>query len=362
MSTPGPQFRPSLLEIERYRPGVPAEVIAAEYGLERVIKLASNESPAGPFPGVAAAVAGVVGDSNRYPDNTVSQLKEALARRHGVQPTNVFPGAGSSAILQCAALAVGGPGTSAVYPWPSFVLYDILSKLAGAEGIRVELDGAHRVDTAALVEAVRPDTTLVYVCNPNNPTGTHRSHADIRGLVDAVDPSILVVVDEAYAEYATADDYRSLAASAVEQQNVLVLRTFSKIYGLAALRVGYAVGHPETLANISRAQMPFTVTTAAQVAALASLEHDLSGRQAANRTGIELIEQGLAGLGLAYAPSQANFVWFDSGVEGTELFRRLAARGVVIRNYGVGSWIRVTVGTPEENETFLDALEGALSS
>ncbi len=337
-------------------------MIAAQYGLDEVIKLASNENPDGPFPGVVEAVARAVERSNRYPDNSAAPLKEELAKRHGVLAENIFPGAGSSAVLQCIALAMGGVGTSALYPWPSFVLYEILSKIAGTDGVRVRLDDHHRVDLDAMVDAMSEDTNLVYVCNPNNPTGTYRSWRDLTAFVDVVAPSVLVVVDEAYAEYATASDYGSLADLAVHRPNVVVLRTFSKIYGLAALRIGYAVGHPETLADISRAQTPFTVTTAAQAGALASLPHDLAGRRETNRTGVDLIERSLSRLGVPYAPSQTNFVWFDSGIEGQEMYRRLARRGVVVRNYGIGSWIRVTIGSSAENESFIVALEDALGS
>ncbi|NND14292.1 MAG: histidinol-phosphate transaminase [Acidimicrobiia bacterium] len=362
MTDERPQIRPRLLEIDRYRPGTPAEVIAAQYRLDEVIKLASNENPDGPFPGVVEAVAEAVERSNRYPDNSAARLKEELAKRHGILPENIFPGAGSSAVLQCIALAMGGAGTSAVYPWPSFVLYEILSKIAGTEGVRVQLDNDHRVDLDVMVGAMRHDTNLVYVCNPNNPTGTYRSRDDILALVDAVAPSVLVVVDEAYAEYAIAPDFGSLANVAVHRPNVLVLRTFSKIYGLAALRIGYAIGHPETLADVSRAQTPFTVTTAAQAGALASLPHDLAGRRETNRTGVDSIERSLSRLGVTFAPSQANFVWFDSGIEGEEMYRLLARRGVVVRNYGIGSWIRVTIGSAAENQAFIVALEGVLGS
>lgn len=356
-----PIIRPDILSIDRYRPGTPAEVIAAQYGLEEVVKLASNENPDGPFPGVVDAVAAALERSNRYPDNSVTALTEALAIHHGVGPDNIFCGAGSSAVLQCIALAVGGAGTSAVYPWPSFVLYEILSKIAGTHGLRVPLDDRHRVDLDALMAAVRENTNLVYVCNPNNPTGTYRSRGALVDLADSLDPSVLLVVDEAYAEYATASDFGSLADVAIDRPNVLVLRTFSKIYGLAALRVGYAIGDPQTLADISRAQTPFTVTTAAQAAALASLHHDLSGRQGSNRRGVEAIQSGLTELGLDFAPSQANFVWIETGIEGEEVYRRLASRGVVVRNYGMGTWIRVTVGHPSENQAFLEALRNSLA-
>ena len=356
-----PRFRPSILEIERYKPGVAAEEIAAEYGIETVIKLASNEFSGGPFPGVAEAIAAAASHPERYPDNSVSALRNALAEHYGVGVESLFVGAGSSGVLQSIALACGGPGTSAVYPWPSFVLYEILSQISGTRPIRVPLDQAHRLDLAGLGRSLADDTTLLYICNPNNPTGTYRSYEDILALIESVNESTLVVVDEAYAEFADADDYGSFAALASQTPNVVVLRTFSKIYALADLRVGYAVGHPDTLEAVASAQRPFTVTSIAQAAALESLKNDLSGRRASVIKGREAIEAGLANLGLDYAPSQANFIWFDSGVDGAEMFRLMAAQGVVIRNYGQGTWSRVTVGSDEENQTFLAALETVLA-
>ena len=355
-----PRFSPSVLSIDPYRPGTPAEVIAAEYGIDHVVKLASNEYSGGPFPGVVEAAIEAARHPERYPDNSVAGLRHALAGHHGIAPDSVLVGAGSSELLQNIALAVGGPDTSAVFPTPSFVLYDIVTRLSGARGIAIANDGEHRLDLAGLSAAVAADTSVVYVCNPNNPTGTHRSHADITELIESVPESVLVVVDEAYAEFADAEDYGTLVASAPDRPNLVVLRTFSKIYALADYRVGYAIGHPETLSAIARAQRPFTVTAVAQAAARASLDHDITGRQAEVRSGRSHLEASLRNMGLAHSVGQANFVWFDSSVEGAEMFNRLAARGVVIRNYGAGTWARVTVGDESENQFFLEALAGAL--
>jgi histidinol-phosphate aminotransferase len=357
-----PRFNPSVLEIQRYKPGVPAEVIAAEYGIDEVIKLASNEYSGGPFPGVVEAALAAAAHPERYPDNSVGALRSALAEVHGIGVDNIFVGAGSSGVLQAIAMSAGGPSTSAVYPWPSFVLYEILSQISGTQAIRVPLDSEHRLDLKKMAESIRDDTTLLYICNPNNPTGTYRSYRDILSLTEEVDDTTLIVVDEAYAEFADADDYGSFLAVASQQPNLIVMRTFSKIHALAGFRVGYAVGHPDTLDAVSRAQRPFTVTALAQAAALESLKHDLTDRRAETVAGRAAIEVGLARLGLNYAPSQANFVWFDSSVDGAEMFQRMAARGVVVRNYGQGTWSRVTVGNPDENRAFLAALEGALGA
>ena len=240
--------------------------------------------------------------------------------------------------------AVGGPGAHVVFPWPSFAMYPVAAMMALAESSPVDLDADLRLDLDAMAKAIRPETSLVFVCNPNNPTGTHRSGDDVEAFIDAVPNDTLVVVDEAYAEYVVAGDYRTMVPLAVERPNVVVSRTFSKIYGLAGLRVGYLVGRPETLGELKKAQIPFSVNSVAQRAAIESLQHAgrLGERVAANREGLEHLAASLAERRIPVADSQANFVYLRTG-GAVDFKHSLLDLGVIVRPFGE-EWVRVTVG------------------
>lgn len=352
-----PKFRSDLNSIPRYVPGKPIDEVARELGLTRIDKLASNENPEKPFPDVVAAVAQTALDINRYPDSDAYHLTRALADFYGIDPSEVWVGAGSSDLLRAIALAASGPETSSVFAWPSFVMYRICARLTGATAIEVPLTDDHGHDLDAMADAIRDDTTVIYVCNPNNPTGGHLSGEAVRRFVDAVPTDVLVVVDEAYAEYVTAEDYDSLVPEAVTRSNVVVLRTFSKVYGLAGLRVGYAVGHRDLLAQIKRTQAPFAITSVAQAAAMESLKHQDGVRERAvvNAYGRAAIVKALVDRGLDPAPTQANFVYFEPDTDAKELADALLHEGVIVRALGDG--IRVTVGTDEENGRFIAALD-----
>lgn len=354
-----PSFREDLEEIPVYTPGKPIEEVAAELGLSDIVKLASNECPTAPFPEVVAAVAEAVRGVNRYPETSSPRLRDALADlhgpAHGVTADHLWIGSGSSQLLGCAALAVGGPGTSAVFGDPSFVMYRIATRIAGSTPIAVPLDSTHTFDLERLGGAVRTDTTVVYVCNPNNPTGTHVSSAAVHELVDRLPENILVIVDEAYAEYVTAPDYATAIPLAMSRPNVIVTRTFSKIFGLAGLRTGYAIGQPDTLAGLSRVQAPFSVTTVAQAAALEALRYTdrLEQRVKDNAMGREWLTSELTERGVPVATSQANFVYLVPNTDPADLGSALLSQGVIVRALGPG--LRVTVGTDTENERFIAA-------
>ena len=270
---PLPTFRPDLAAIPRYVPGKPIDEVAREYGIDSIDKLASNECPVEPFPEVQAVVAAAASGLNRYPDSAGFELTAAIARHHGIASENVWIGAGSSENLRCTALSVGGPGTSAVFAAPSFVMYTIGTRLAHAEPIVVPLTADFSHDLDAMAAAIRPDSTVVYVCNPNNPTGGIRSGSDVRSFIESVPDRVTIVVDEAYAEYVTDEAYESMVQLAIERSNVVVTRTFSKIYGLAGLRVGYAVGSEDLLDSLRTPQPPFSVNSVAQAAAIEALRH-----------------------------------------------------------------------------------------
>jgi histidinol-phosphate aminotransferase len=250
-------------------------------------------------------------------------------------------------------MAVGGPGTSAVYGWPSFVIYRLASILMMADRIEVPLrDHVHDLD--AMSAAIRDDTTVVYVCNPNNPTGSHVPAEALGDFVESVPESVLVVIDEAYHEYVTAPDYATAVPLALERSNVVVTRTFSKIHGLAALRVGYAVARVETITELRKAQAPFTVTSLGQAAAVESLRHtdEIEDRRRHNEAERSRLEASLSDLGIDHVPSQANFVYMDASAV-SDPAREYLAHGIIVRVFG--DWVRVTVGAQTENDRFLAA-------
>jgi histidinol-phosphate aminotransferase len=352
-----PTYRSELDSIPRYTPGKPIGEVARELGIESVDKLASNECPTEPFPEVVEAIAAAGVTINRYPDSGQHELTNAIADHHGVDPSSIWVGAGSSEVLRCTALSVGGPGTSAVFAQPSFIMYRIATLVAHADPIAVPLDDRFDHDLDAMLAAITDTTTIVYICNPNNPTGGIRSGRDIRAFIETVDDSVTIIIDEAYAEYATDATYESMLDLAPSKPNVLVARTFSKIYGLAGLRVGFGVGHRDLIANLRTTQPPFAVTAPAQAAALAALplQNQVAERAAANAAGRTYLTAGLSSRGYRVAGSQANFVYFEPEGGASELFDGLLHRGVIVRVLGEG--VRVTVGTAAENERLIAALD-----
>lgn len=352
------RIRPEVASLNPYIAGRTTAAVADEIGLAEaaIVKLASNEAPDGPFPSALASASTAISHANRYPDNALSDLADRAARHHGINADNLWFAAGSSSTLRESALAVGGPGTTAVFPHPSFVIYQMATALSGAVGKPVALDAEHRIDLDRMLSAIDSTTTVVYLCNPNNPTGTITRTEDTLRFLDAVPGDVLVVVDEAYGEYVSEPAWQSMIPEAVARDNVIVTRTFSKVFALAALRVGYAVGMPATLAELRKAQAPFTVTTVAQVAAARSLQDpdELARRQKANAAGRRGLEAGLADRSIAYVPSHANFVYLPME-DPEESFVGLQRLGVITRSTPGG--LRVSVGTDEEIRRFFEALD-----
>jgi len=355
------RFRPDLDRIEAYRPGRAMAEVAASYGLDRVIKLASNESPEGPFPEVAEAIARAVTGLNRYPDNARPDLARALAQFHDVPAERIWTGSASNELMLITGLTMTAPGTSAVFGWPSFSLYEIATRAGFGDDIPVPLDVDHRHDLGAMRAAVRPDTTIVYVCNPNNPTSTHVPGDDLQRFIDSLPEDVLVVVDEAYADFATAADFRSMLPLAATRDNVMVTRTFSKVYGLAGLRVGYAVTAPDSIAAFRRIQLPFSVNALGEAAAIEALRHQdrVRERVARNAAGVARLTAALRAAGVEVADSQANFVYAGFGERAPDLTEGLLRVGYIVRPVPPMGWLRITAGTQEEIEGFLAAL-GAL--
>lgn len=336
--------------------------IAREFGIESISALASNEWPTGPFPEVLDAIAVAAAGVNRYPDNSTHDIRHALAAHHGVAPEEVWMGSGSSDLIRATALGVGGPGTSAIFPDPSFVLYALTTRIAGAEPVPVPLTADHQHDLAGMLGAIRDDTTLIYLCNPNNPTGRYLSGEEITAFLDEVPDSIVVLIDEAYAEFVTAPDHASMVRDAPTRPNVLTLRTFSKIYGLAGLRIGYGIGDADLMASLRRTQAPFAVTAVSQAAGVEALKYQdrVHQRALTNAEGRDLLTAALSERGLHPAESQANFVYFEPTRSAQVLADDLVMKGVSIRRLGNG--LRVTVGTPSENAHFIEALDAILTA
>lgn len=343
-----PRMRSVLDGFPAYKPGKTAVSATG-----RSFKLSSNESPYGPLPSVAAAIAEAAAQVNRYPDNGCAALTDAIAERFGVPPGHVALGCGSVGVTQQLLEAAGEPGAEVVYAWRSFEAYPLLVDLSGATAVRVPLRD-HTHDLPAMAGAITERTRMVLLCNPNNPTGTVVGEDELRAFLDRVLPETLVVLDEAYHEYVRDPRVPDGIELYRDRPNVAVLRTFSKAYGLAGLRTGFLIG-PEAVAEAARKTMlPFTVNHVAQAAAIASLAaaDELLDRVAAtvkerDRVRAELLDQGWQ-----VPPSEANFVWLALGPDTMDFTAACAAAGVSIRPFE-GEGARISVGEPEANDTFL---------
>jgi histidinol-phosphate aminotransferase len=353
--------RPALADLVPYEPGKPVEEVQRELGLERVVKLASNEGQFGPFPAALEALERGQPELNRYPDGGAWRLVNELARRHGVEPANVAVAAGADAIIAYLSLATLDPGDEVVFGWPSFASYPLAAMKLGATPVRVPLTD-HRYDAERILAAISERTKIVYLCNPNNPTGTMIPRADVEAYFARVPEHVLTVLDEAYFEYIAEPDYPDGIEEHVKAgRDVLVLRTFSKIYGLAGLRVGYGIGPREVVDSVKRVRNAFDVTQPAQDAAVASLGDpgELARRRAFNAEARAQLVELCAGLDLTLAPRPvANFVYAEVGEDARPVFDALLREGVIVRPlapFGAPGAIRVTVGTQEENELFAQA-------
>lgn len=319
-------------------------------------QLSLNENYSPPLPGVREALEGSLDQIHRTLDPMSDGLTADLAERLGVGPERVVAGAGSGALLQQFLLEHAGAGTSVVHAWPSFEMYPLLIGNAQAEPIAVT-GPADRIDMASLAGAVTPETTVVLLCNPNNPTGEVVSHARVRELLDALPPHVLLLVDEAYREFAAQDEVVDAVGLAATDDRVVVVRTFSKAYGLLGLRVGYLVGAPEVVAPIRRTAPFFRVPTVAQTAALAALNAEAQALENCAKVVAERdrVRSGLVDLGFDVPPSGGNFLWVRLGERNEEFTACLAARGIAVRVLAGGSGVRVSTGTTEANDAVLAA-------
>jgi histidinol-phosphate aminotransferase len=358
------QAAAGLAALKPYVPGKPLSELEREYGVTDSIKLASNENPLGPSPRVREAIQAQLDDLARYPDGGAFTLRNRLAALHDVDPACVTVGNGSNDVLDMVARVFLGPGRQSLFSQYAFAVYPLSSMAVGADLVIVPArDYGHDLD--AMAERITANTGVVWIANPNNPTGTRLAAGPLRAFVESVPEKALVVVDEAYFEYVEDDDHPDASQWLDAFPNLIVTRTFSKAYGLAALRVGYALSHPDVADLLNRVRQPFNVDSFAQAAAVASLDdQDFLRRSIAlNKAGMAQLTAGITKLGLDFIPSSGNFVTVDLGRPAGPVDEALLRLGVVTRpvgNYGLPNHLRVSIGLEHENARFLVALEQAL--
>ncbi|MDI6711753.1 MAG: histidinol-phosphate transaminase [Anaerosomatales bacterium] len=355
-------IRPELEPLVPYAPGLRASQVRERTGVERVLKLSSNEHPCGPVPSALAAMRAVLPRVNRYPDGACAALKRKLAGRLGVAVENVVVGNGSNEVLRLIAQSVLRPGDEAVFAWPSFVVYPMVTALFGATAVRVPLADGDVHDLDAILDAITERTRLVFLCNPNNPTGTIYGRDAFTRFMDRVPDHVLVVVDEAYFEFVTAPEYPDALEWFDGARPLAVCRTFSKMYSLAGLRVGYGIVPAPLARAIDTVREPFNVNTVAQIAAYYSLddEAEVRRRRAENQEQKTYLYSCFDRLGISYARSETNFVYVRTA-KPVEAFEALLQQGVIVRDFGTSPALRVTVGTPEDTERTIQAFEAAVA-
>lgn len=360
---------PGVQSLTPYEPGKPIDELAREYGVTGAVKLASNENPLGPSPRALEAMRASLAGVALYPDGAGFMLRNKLAARHSVASRQITLGNGSNDVLDLVARAFAGPGREIVFSQYAFAVYPIVTQAVSARARETPAlareSGGFGHDLQAMSAAVNETTAVVFIANPNNPTGTWLDRAVLEAFLEGVPRRVIVVVDEAYFEYVEEPAYPDTVPWIGRFPNLVVTRTFSKIYGLAGLRVGYAVSHPEVADLLNRVRQPFNVNTLAQTAAVAALDDEEHVRRtrALNRKGMRCVTEALAKLGLTFIPSVGNFVCIDVGRPALPVYEALLRQGVIVRpllGYGMPRHLRITIGLPAENERLISALGKAL--
>lgn len=357
--------RRAIFDLKPYVPGKPIEEVEREYGITGVIKLASNENPLGPSPAALNALKEAINKVHNYPDGNCYYLKKELSNCFQLPEDHFIIGNGTDEILKMLGETFLNPGDRVLFAWPSFSEYEFITRLMGAEPVTVPLkDFRHDLDEIA--RQVDERTKLIFICNPNNPTGTIVSGQELCRFLAGIPSDVLVVVDEAYYEYVTDPQYTSAVELVKEDERVVVLRTFSKIYGLAGLRVGYGIAAAEIIQLINRVREPFNVNLLAQRAAVAALQDRdfLQKSRDVVLKGKEYLYDSFSRLKLDYIPTEANFIFVNLQRDSREVFVSLLKEGIIVRTgdiFGYPTWIRVTIGTPEQNERFIASLERILN-
>ncbi len=352
---------PGVRALQPYEPGKPLAALEREYGIEHAVKLASNENPLGPSPQALMAAHGCLDEIARYPDGNGFDLKAVLAARHGVAENQITLGNGSNDVLELLARTFAGPENEIIFSDHAFAVYPIVTQAVGAQAV-VTPAKAWGHDLAAMARSINKYTRLIFIANPNNPTGTWLRREELASFIGELPGHVLAVVDEAYFEYVDEEEYPNAIDWVEEVPNLVVTRTFSKIYGLAGLRIGYGISHPAVADLLNRVRQPFNVNGVAQVAALAALADSthLARSVEANRAGMQQLQTGLAALGLDIIPSVGNFICVDLRQPAATVYEALLRQGVIVRpvaDYGMPNHLRVTVGLPAENTRFLEALK-----
>lgn len=355
---------PNVLERTPYKPGKPLEELERELGITGAIKLASNENPYGAAPEVLEVIQKNLGELGFYPDGAAYALRSAIADFHNVSIDEVVPGNGSNELIDLICFSYPTREDHIVFGDPSFVCYRLGALAAGVSFTAVPLTDNLSWDVDALLSAVTEKTKLLFLANPNNPTGAHMGEADLKRLITELPPRVLLVVDEAYVEFADAPDYKSAQGLDVTRERMIVLRTFSKAYGLAALRIGYALGSPEVLDGLRRMRAPFNVGRLAQAAGVIALkaQDHLERYVRENRKERSRVAAALSERGLRVAPSQTNFLLVGFEEAGAAVYERLLRQGVIVRPMPapIEQWLRITVGTPAQNDRLIEALDVVL--
>jgi histidinol-phosphate aminotransferase len=352
----------NIKSISPYVPGKPIEELERELGISGSIKLASNENPLGPSPKAVAAVKKAVDSLNRYPDGSGFYLSQALAGKYGVDINQIILGNGSNELIELVVRTFVQPGDEIISADPSFVVYKMITQAGGGTNIIVPCkDMRHDLD--AMAGRITPKTRIIFIANPNNPTGTMNTKAEMDRFMDRVPDHVIVALDEAYCEYVTHADYPDTLEYLKAGKNVLLLRTFSKIYGLAGLRIGYGITTQEIAELMNKVRQPFNTNSLAQIGALAALadRKHVEKSIAINNEGKQFLYQYFQRLGISYIPTEANFIMFETRLDGRELYTALLKQGVIIRPMG-GNRLRVTIGLPEDNKRFVNELEKVITA
>jgi len=365
-SLPQVSIPPYILEIKPYVPGKPIEEVKRELGLKKIIKLASNENPLGPSSKAIQAIKEYANKVNLYPDGGGWRLRKVLSEKLELERENIILGNGSDEIVSLITRVFLREGEEVIVGDPSFLMYSIDAQLSGGRVISVSLKD-FKLDLKRMKEVITSRTKLIFIDNPNNPTGTIVKEDEVKDFLDKLPPHILVIFDEAYYEYVDDPGYPQTLDFIKEGRNVIVLRTFSKIYGLAGLRVGYGIAKKEIVAVLNRVRSPFNVNSLAQVAALASLEDEDQVKRSRKliEKEKEFLYFHLRELGLSFIPTQANFILIKIGKRAGKVEQALLKRGIIVRGmegYNLSEYIRVTIGTRKQNEEFLESLQKILSS
>lgn len=358
--------RKVLEKIKPYSPGKPIWELQDELGLEKVVKLASNENPIGPSPKGVQAISSQLAELNRYPDADTVGIREAIASKLDVEKGQVIVTNGADELITLISETFLDEGDEIIVPFPSFSEYDFGADLMGATVVPIPLEEDFQFDVDKMLEAVTEKTKLLYVCSPNNPTGTYLPKSQLEKLLEAVPERVLVVIDGAYSHYATADDYTDGLEYVKAGKPVIVLQTFSKVYGLAGLRIGFGVAPASIIQTILKVKEPFNVNSIAQAAAIAAINDDahVEASIESNQKGAAYLYDAFDALGLHYIKTMSNFILLQLGSDGEKIYNELLKKGVILRYgkiWGLPQYVRVTIGTQEENEFFIQALKEVLN-